>query len=398
MKIKLNISNVYLVIAMLYQLQDVVYEGGGILSKIIVGAFLLSSIAIALYAIIRLKLPKFFSGLNLLLVLFSLYGMIHIIISPIDYVGVSHQEMPTYYYIISVYISLLPIYVFYICTIYDEMELKKIQFWTLFLTLVSIIKFVVYHFNNTNTIGIDEITNNFGYLFIGIIPLLLFFNNRLILQYILLATCLIFVILSMKRGAIFVAFCCLIPFAIFQWKQSKQVGRIILVFLIIGFLIASVFFIQYLLLNSEYFVERIEATQAGDSSLRDVLYTTLWNYFRDDASSIKQLIGGGANYTLQVADNYAHNDWLEILVNQGCVGVIIYMVYWIKFWKSQKTCINIPELQVARFGIIICFIASFILTFFSMSYNSLPLGLTMALGICLGQLSLYQHQHKTLNI
>lgn len=389
MRSSLKISNIYLLLILLWQLQGIAYEGGGFLSITIIGLTVLFSLCIAFNANLRYKLPKYFSALNTLLVVFTLYGVIHIFSTPIDYIWMSNKETPSYTYLLYLLISLLPIYVFYLATIKGEFSASKIQWWTIIVLLISIVKFVTFYIHNTD-IGVDEITNNNGYLFVGIIPLLLFFEKKPLLQYVLLAICMVFVILSMKRGAIFVAGFCLIPFVLSQWKSSTQLKRIALSIIVMIFIIGGIFFIGYLLQTSDYFSQRLEATQEGNSSMRDELYMQLWSYFINDASTIEKIFGGGANYTLQVADNYAHNDWLEILINQGIFGVILYIIYWIKFWESQKQCKNIPELHIPRSGLIICFFASFIMTFFSMSYGSLPLGLTMAIGIYMGQITRYQ--------
>lgn len=384
-----NISTIYFILIILLNLQGVVYEGGNSLSKGIVGLFVLYSVFYTIYTNIHFKLPPYFKWLNILLIVFTLYGLIHIFSTPVDYILVGDKETPSYTYILYIFISLLPIYVFYLATIKGEFSTSKIQWWTIIILILSIIKFVTYYLNNSNIVGVDEITNNNGYLFVGIIPLLLFFDKKPILQYVLLAICMIFVMLSMKRGAILVASFCLIPFVLWQWRHSTQKKRVALSAIIIIFIIGAILFISHLLHTSDFFSQRIEATREGNSSMRDELYMQLWSYLINDASSINILFGGGANYTLHVADNFAHNDWLEILINQGILGAILYIMYWINFWKSQKLCVNIPELNIAHSGLIICFLASFIMTLFSMSYGSLPIGLTMAIGICFGQITRY---------
>ena len=35
--------------------------------------------------------------------------------------------------------------------------------------------------------------------------------------------------------------------------------------------------------------------------------------------------------------NFAHNDWLEILTNQGLVGVVIYGFYWVCFMLTCRS-------------------------------------------------------------
>ncbi|MBO5619247.1 MAG: O-antigen ligase family protein [Paludibacteraceae bacterium] len=195
----------------------------------------------------------------------------------------------------------------------------------------------------------------------------------------------------MKRGAIFVASICLIPFVLQSIKQGNSKQRIVFSIAFLAFIVVGIYFIQYMLNTSEYFITRINDTLEGNSSLRDSLYAELWKYFINQDSIIEMFFGGGANKTIYIVGNYAHNDWLEILINQGLIGILIYFIYWIALWKTYKSCRNIPELNTARNGILICFIASLLMTLFSMSYSNLSIGLTMTLGLCLGKITLYRN-------
>ena len=51
------------------------------------------------------------------------------------------------------------------------------------------------------------------------------------------------------------------------------------------------------------------------------------------------LFGYGADGSLKVGVNYAHNDWLEVLIDMGLVGFVAYLVFWISLilqWKRLK--------------------------------------------------------------
>lgn len=380
-----NISNIYLLLITLLQLQDVAYKGGTLLSKGIIASFVGISALIAIYTCFKYKLPKYLHALNALLVIFTLYGLIHMVSTETDYVWFTDNDLSSYSYLLNIYISLLPIYVFYLCSIKGQLSNDKIQRWIIILLVISIARFYIHFVTSTDIVGKDEITNNFGYLFIGIISTLVFFRDKLIIQYTLLAICMGMVILSMKRGAIFVASICLIPFVLQSIKQGNSKQHIVFSITFLAFIVVGIYFIQYMLNTSEYFITRINDTLEGNSSLRDSLYAGLWKYFINQDSIIEMFFGGGANKTIYIVGNYAHNDWLEILINQGIIGILIYFIYWITFWKTYKRCNNIQELSIAQNGILICFIASLLMSLFSMSYANLPIGLTMTLGICLGQ-------------
>ena len=397
MKKILNISNIYLLLFLIQQMQGLLYEGGGMLSQAIIGLMSIYSFGVAIYAFTLSDKPRYFTGLNLLIALFSIYGIIHIFTTSTDYVWALDKEVSSYRYLLYIYLSLLPIYVFYVSTVRGEFDQKKIQRWAILFLLFSFVNFVKQYLLSLDSIDGEGFTNNMGYLFVGMIPLLVFFNNKQYTQYLLLTICMIMVILSMKRGAVLVASFSLIPFVFYLWKYSTGSKRLVISLMIIAFVLGGVYFLQYMIISNDYFLQRIEDTIEGDSSLRNEIYENLWIYFTDHASLGERLLGGGANHTLEVAENYAHNDWLEILINQGVLGIIVYIVYWFNFIRTIRDCGKIEELNLAKTGLTICLVASMLMTLYSMSYGDLPFGLTMAIGICLGQITLYNSGQTTIH-
>jgi hypothetical protein len=97
---------------------------------------------------------------------------------------------------------------------------------------------------------------------------------------------------------------------------------------------------------------------------------------------LNSFFGSGANATLSISSLYAHNDWLEIAINQGVFGLIIYFFYWIMFFRE---CSSKSYTPYARLAMQLLFIIYFMKTFFSMSYNDMTVGATLVLGYCLAQ-------------
>ena len=392
----INITNIYLILICMLLLQDTLYEAGSGISKAFNGLFILYSIVITIYANLHYKLPKYFNGLNLLLAMFTIYGIILMTKASSIYRLDYDLTTPTYAYLRDIFKSLLPIYVFYVGAVRKDLSQKGIQKWVIIILLLSTTRFIAHYFTSTSYFLVDEITNNYGYLFVGIITLLVFFNDKTKTQYFLTAICMLMVILSMKRGAILVACVCLIPFTFTMWKNGNRRKRLTIGIMAIAFLIGCIYLVQYLLQTSDYFLVRAYATLEGDSSARDTLFYALWQHFTE-APLAQQIFGGGAEHTLYILSIHAHNDWLEILTNQGIMGIIIYMIYW-RFWrKEQQLCNHITALSISKTGLAMCFLASFMMTLFSMSYGNLPIGISMTLGICLGQITRYQ-THQELNI
>ena len=92
---------------------------------------------------------------------------------------------------------------------------------------------------------------------------------------------------------------------------------------------------------------------------------------------------GGANYTLTVSNNYAHNDWIEILVNQGILGIFVFFMYWKSFFRTafrtnlDKTCSIVIKM---------IFIGYFAKTMFSMSYTDYNIMVNLCLGYCISRI------------
>lgn len=91
-------------------------------------------------------------------------------------------------------------------------------------------------------------------------------------------------------------------------------------------------------------------------------------------------MGAGATETVNIVGNFAHNDWLELLINQGLLGVLLYVVYWIAFFRNWKLLRHDKELY-AMMGcaLLSCLIPSF----FSMSYANMNMITTLVIGFCL---------------
>ena len=149
--------------------------------------------------------------------------------------------------------------------------------------------------------------------------------------------------------------------------------------LTVALVVAGVYFVMDMMSSSDYLLQRIEATKEGNSSGRDNLYSFFGTYFMERADALHYLFGRGANGTLEIYYNYAHNDWLEIAVNQGLLGIIVYAIYWKNLYSTWRQSTNIEAKTIlALVGIIY-----FAKTLFSMSYGDMTYVCTSVLGYAL---------------
>ena len=98
----------------LYYLQGVIYPAGGTISVALLGVNLLVSANCAIKVLQWRNNPVYFKSFNMLMLLFTVYGFALIVSSPSTlYYPLSGKAMPSYNYIKSIYLSLLPIYPFW---------------------------------------------------------------------------------------------------------------------------------------------------------------------------------------------------------------------------------------------------------------------------------------------
>ena len=73
----------------------------------------------------------------------------------------------------------------------------------------------------------------------------------------------------------------------------------------------------------EFIPESWEYTLEGDISGRDTIYSALFYEWVHADSYWNYIFGLGFLSSIEIAGNFAHNDWLEMLTSFGLVGVAI---------------------------------------------------------------------------
>lgn len=300
----------------------------------------------------------------------------------------SGMKMPSYNYIKSIYLSLLPIYPFYYYTKKGYLTAERLRIWGLiFLASVTMSYFRMQREALAQLVeegsSVEEVTNNTGYLFLSILPMLVIYRKKPLLQFASFAFVMAFLIIGMKRGAIIIG---AISAIYFMWrviKSSRGNTRFLFIFLSVAICGGVVYFFIHEMATSDYMQQRLESTMEGNSSGRDNLYSFFWHYFTDEADVLHYLIGRGANGTLEIYYNYAHNDWLEIAVNQGVLGLVVYAFYFLEFYKTWKCATNTDAKTILALMLFIFFA----MTLFSMSYADMTYVATAPFGYALATIN-----------
>lgn len=380
-KIIKNPCNWYLALWSLYWLQGALYESGGFFSQSILLILLILSLKHACKVMHFSRKPLFFKGLGILLLMYTIYGLA-IFVTDGWITNGRNFDVPSYIYLKGLYISLLPIWSCYYYTTKGLLSYRNLQIWVPVFLLVGIIGFYWNEqlmLNKFADMGSDreEITNNYGYTMLSIIPCMLIYNRKIILQIIGIGVCVFFIMVGMKRGAILDTLLSLIVFIWYKLRVTKGGKKLFFVLLfMLAFNIVEDH-VKSFVMNSDYFVSRVEQTLEGNSSNRDIIYKQIIDDFNYNSNIMSQLFGKGANASIKVTGNYAHNDWLELLINQGILGIFVFLYFCICFIFSFR---NKSLVRDSRFSVLFCFIIIIVQTFFSAGLTNMNIFIDCILG------------------
>lgn len=379
---------IYFIIWCLYNLQGALYSSGGVISRSLLLILLFWSLCIV-YKVVTgpRNQPNYFKALNVFLLTTTLYGLLLMLSGQSLYITEGYMNIKTnnFDYLKHIYMSFFPMYVYYYYTRKGNLNEKHLKYFTIALLLVLVVNYF-YQKNQLMLLAAnatDGVTLNIGYEFLALIPLIWFWNKAPRYQYLLLLICMFFIIICMKRGAILIGIICFIYFLYATFKQST--GRLrytIILFSIIAVLVTSAI-ITNMLASNDYFAYRLEQTLEGDSSNRDELYSTYFKYFISERNFFKFIFGNGANATLKVGFNFAHNDWLELAINNGICGIMIYLWCFISLIKDFIRAKKFYRFEAN--AILLQFIIIFTSSLFSMSYASIDHAITITMGYALAR-------------
>lgn len=308
-------------------MQGSFFEPGGTLAKLLNIIWILFIVYFT-YRYISLRNND---NLGKCIFVFWVYLTINWVISPKVVISPEHGPFGTFGEYKNMTFALLTYFPFKYFLMTGEYKGRDLLFFSYFAFISGIICFIVKQIAAINAqFWLDNVTNNAGYMLVTVLPLmgipLLFEKKFSFYLAILIST--ILVAFSVKRGAII----CLLIIIVCFWycvfykanpiggeKKFKQIISALLMLIIL------VFGLSYVITSNDYLLLRIEDMFEGNSSGRDEIAYTLLGSFQN-SSIIEKLLGQGMSQTLAVAGLYAHNDWLELLIDQGIIGVLLYAI------------------------------------------------------------------------
>ena len=379
-----NPSIIYTFLWCVYHCQGILYPSGSVLSQFCLFAIIIMSLYFTLRVLIMKYKPEYITALLLMMSIFIIYGVAAYFIDGPTIKGLSDDSSVFNWFKI-LFSSILPVFAYYYFSLKKYITAESVKKWLPLFVIITL--FVYYHGHHqmivkvTKLMGhqVEEVTNNAGYFVLSLLPLFLLVKNKLI-QYTGLFFCAVFILFAMKRGAILIGILLLMLMIYRSIKHTTNAKKVLIVLTSLISIIAICIVFSNMLQTSSYLQYRIESTIEGKSSGRDDIFSTLWNYFLSNPDMLKTLIGNGAWATTKITWTAAHNDWLEILIDMGIMGVCFYVYYWYIFGKTILKS-QLPSLS--RFGIMLVFLNMFFKTIFSMSFTDMTFFHAIMLGLCL---------------
>jgi O-antigen ligase len=137
---------------------------------------------------------------------------------------------------------------------------------------------------------------------------------------------------------------------------------------------------------SNFFIERFANMDSDGGSGRDVIFQTLLAVWWNETEFMNFVFGNGFAGTIKFVDTFAHNDLLEVMVNYGLLGLIVYLGLWVVIIRVIGKLNFNSHLRYLLVGILLMWIIdSMYHRFFSGLYSAPTV---MVLGFAFGQVEL----------
>lgn len=378
---KLNRSDIFVIFWVLYYLQGTLYNSTLINKSLqaIMFFWLFVEFVIELY---KPNKPKLINATIALFFMYLIYGLINIIFGKNINIG---YQIPTYFYLQKAGNSLMPIILYYHYTRLGYVTEKRIRIYFFVFLITSLVLFNQESAHMYDIASADQsgVTNNAGYGMLALIPMVYYFYRKPLVQYAFLALLLAIVLLGAKRGAIVAGAACMLYYVFVSYRGGRKKNYSVL--LSVLFVLIALYYVQYAFRTNEYLAYRYEQTLDGNTSNRDIIYGIVWDALLNEASPISLLFGHGADSTLKIIGNFAHQDWLEIAFNNGLIGVFLFLMFFISYIVNIRDARrSLPSWQVHAFVTIL--IIGFLKSMFSAFITQIDLCMSVVIGYTLAQL------------
>lgn len=359
---------IYFLSFIFYFFQVIYYSGSTLLSNLSLFFIFLVGFFYFIKSYFVLVKPKGLTLLNIVIVLIFLSYLL---------TG-EHSDLTHFNQFKNILFFIFPLYVVYFMT--SESVLKEKEILIFFYLSFPVLVFLFFNQTITlkNQIGRDEITNNLGYFFPALFPFL-FLIKKQWLGFILVCFLLVLTILSAKRGSFILMSVNFLIFFIFIISKLSR-GKLFFFFsclFIFIFLTYSSFLVFF---ENSFLLTRIQE----NFSTRPENYSSIFFTWVNSERFLNLLIGYGffssPNYNPE--GTFAHNDWLEVLIDFGFLGFCLYLLFFILgcfyFFRIKER-----NYKFAFFSILVSWL--FISIFSMWIINPINIFYTVFLGYLIGR-------------
>ncbi|HRP31780.1 MAG TPA: hypothetical protein PKV73_07810 [Agriterribacter sp.] len=302
---------VMLILVTLYFSQGVVLPGGeGAGTILLIAVFCISIFYLIKLALIKNKFNAFMRVWFLFMLMYSIYFLMY-------------EDHASYGLLKSVLLNFLPFYPFYYFA--EKGILTRNHLIAFFVVMLPL--FIVMFIQSIAQLRLeemrDDVVDNTVYLFIGLLPFAFLFRKRLIsLGFLMIIW--FFMIQSAKRAAILCGVVALI-LIVFEYLYASESKSKLKKYSIAATLLLGVGYFGYdLYMQNQYLIERMEGMLQGESSGRDLLVETLLKTWYEANDLIRYLFGFGYNASRLHSVHVSHNDWVDMLISFGLLGLLVY--------------------------------------------------------------------------
>lgn len=366
-----------IIVYILYFLQGTLYPSGGGLSM----SLILSVILLGLTNCIRsIIFPKRTPFVIFIAVLFFVSLTVAFIKSPApkfsivvgDFITSVTQYKDSIVFILSLFTG-------YQVGLHKKLPLSQVLVFTILLFALTLFNFFKTAATNEELRGVEESTNNAAYGFLFLLPFVAIISQKYKkIAAVLASVCFVLIVSGAKRGALICLGAMMVYLAVWYLKRYR-VGLKTIAGAIVVITCAS-FYLVHAFNSSDYLQKRLDDTMEGNSSGRDNLYDDILSAWDNEIDWEIKLLGSGTAETVPIAGNLAHNDWLELLIDNGLFGALIYFLLFV----SMISFVNRNRISATeRLACMLWIVLWFVKTLFSMGYVSIMGGLTM---LMLGQI------------
>lgn len=370
--INIIIRDILLVLLIIFLSQGFLFPKGSLIAHISILLYLFICVAYFVKVMLLRHNPSLVILFAVFLVIQLLYCIIGIGTIYTTTSGAAVTPFSMFKIVAVVFLTFFPFYYFSLKGIISQNFL--LRFFVIY-SFVSMGQFYSNYFLLSDEYGSNDLVNNSAYNVLSLFPFVFLIKGKKWLTTTIIFIFLLVIISSIKRGPIIIASCVVLIFFIFTIKQNRKSNHTLTFLYAILSLCLIGIAIYHIFGNNEYLMYRYETTMGGSSSGRDMIYANILNFWWQDSSLFHYLFGNGLFYSVKIAGNAAHNDWLELLINCGLLGVILYMA----IFKSLYSLIKRTKDISAKYITLILTVIWFLTSLYSMGYYDLCLCPSMIL-------------------